>query len=159
MNVMLAVLLAAASTKVGGSAKITSDCSYYDYKEGIAYFSGSVSVEDNGCQLYANRAYVVTRGSNEIHRIVAAGNVVISNGTRCAYGAKATYYHQPGVIFLDSGGGRTAEIRDAASGGDQVVRGKRIKFWTNAKQVEVVEAELSAPAKDVFGGGIRNIRR
>ena len=151
---MLALALAAvnATTNVtaGGTAKITSATTYYDRKEGFAYFSGHVFVEDEKYQLHADRAYVFMSGSNDLQRIVALGHVAMTNETKRAYGAKASYYRDPGMVVLYSGDGRSAEVRDESPKGAQVVRGKKIKFWTNSEQVEVLEAEISAPA----GGGL-----
>ena len=147
---MLAIVLAAANVAVGGTAKITSASTYYDRKEGFAYFSGHVFVDDVKYQLHADRAYVFMSGSNDLHRIVAMGNVAITNETKRAYGAKASYYRDPGMVVLYGGEGQAAEVRDETPKGAQVVRGKKIKFWTESEQVEVMEAEISAPS----GGGV-----
>jgi len=159
---MMTMLLAAtvlSSTNGTEMAKITSDSTYYDRKEGFAYFSGHVRVDDKEYLLHADRAYVFMSASNDLQRIVALGNVAITNGTKRAYGAKASYYRNPGMIVLSSGDGVPAEVQDETDSGKQVVRGKKIKFWTGSEQVEVVEAELSAPssvglgvAKSLLGG-------
>ena len=159
MNFMLAVILAAVSATTdvtaGGTAKITSATTYYDRKEGFAYFSGHVFVEDEKYQLHADRAYVFMSGSNDLQRIVALGNVAMTNETKRAYGAKASYYRDPGMVVLYAGEGQAAEVRDETSRGSQVVRGRKIKFWTNSEQVEVLEAEISAPT----GGGLGGLKK
>ena len=93
-------------------------------------------------------------GTNDLKRIVALGNVAITNGTKRAYGAKATYQRENGVVILRAGEGGSAEVREADSDGDRVVRGKAIKFWTGSRQVEVLEAEISAPS----GGALDNVK-
>ena len=152
---MIAMVLAAvnATTNVtaGGTARITSATTYYDRKEGFAYFSGHVFVDDEKYKLHADRAYVFMNGSNDLHRIVAIGHVAMTNETKRAYGAKASYYRDPGMVILYSGEGAPAEVRDETSKGDQVVKGKKIKFWTNSEQVEVLEAEISAPSSGGLG--------
>lgn len=148
---LIPVLLLAAAATVGKTAKITSSTTYYDRKEGFAYFSGGVSVDDTEYQLHADRAYVFMDSTNELRRIVALGNVAMTNGTKRAYGAKATYYRNPGMVVLVSGEGRPAEVQDEADGGTRTVRGKKIKFWTEGEQVEVVEAEISAPSGSGLG--------
>ena len=155
---LLAILFAAGGVAAGGTvgtAKITSASTYYDRKEGFAYFSGHVFVDDEKYKLHADRAYVFMSGSNELHRIVALGHVAMTNDTKRAYGAKASYYRDPGMVVLYSGDGVSAEVRDETSKGDQVVKGKKIKFWTNSEQVEVLEAELSAPTS---GAGLDGLR-
>lgn len=148
MNLTLPVLLAAASTMSGGLVRISSDRTYYDRKEGFACFTGKVSVEDPEYQLHADRAFVYMGETNDLKRIVALGNVAITNGTKRAYGAKATYQRENGVVILRADENGAAEVREAdPDGGDRVVRGKTIKFWTGSRQVEVLEAEISAPSK------------
>ena len=131
----------------GGAVRISSDRTYYDRKEGFACFTGKVSVEDPEYQLHADRAFVYMSGTNDLKRIVALGNVAITNGTKRAYGAKATYQRENGVVILRADENGAAEVREADPDGDRVVRGKTIKFWTGSQQVEVLEAEISAPSK------------
>lgn len=145
MGLVLAMVLAASTATVGGTAKITSANAYYDRKEGYVYFSGKVSVEDDKYILHADRAYVFMDGTNELRRIVALGNVAMTNELKRAYGAKASYYRNPGMVVLYSADDRAAEVREEKPDGAQVVRGKKIKFWTNSEQVEVVEADISSP--------------
>ena len=156
MTAILAIVFAAANAaavnvSTGGTARITSATTYYDRKEGFAYFSGNVFVNDEKYQLHADRAYVFMNGSNDLHRIVALGHVAMTNETKRAYGAKASYYRNPGMVILYSGDGVAAEVRDETPKGNQVVRGKKIKFWTNSEQVEVLEAEITAPSAGGLG--------
>jgi len=159
-NVLLAVAPAVtnvapvvtnASKVASGEAKITSTSVYYDRKEGFAYFSGNVHVDDEKYQLHADRAYVFMNGTNELKRIVALGNVAMTNETKRAYGAKATYYRNPGKVILTAADGGVAEVRDEAEGERRVVRGRKIMFWTESRQVEVLEAEIAVPMKGLKG--------
>ena len=148
---MLPILIAATSMlSTNATTRITAGSTYYDRKEGFAYFNGKVTVEDPQYQLHADRAYVYMSGTNDLRRIVALGRVAITNETKRAYGAKASYHRESGMVVLYSGDGSVAEVRDETPDGDQVVRGKKIKFWTGTRQIEVVEAEISAPT----GGGL-----
>ena len=144
-------------TKRKRPAKITSKSTYYDRKEGIGVFTGDVSVDDEEYQMHAGKVYLFMKGTNELERIVAVGNVAMTNGTKRAYGAKVSYYRDPGLVVLYSGDGITAEVRDTAKGGDQVVRGRKIRFWTDAEQVEVLEAEITAPTDAAAGGGLKSV--
>lgn len=130
--------------------KITADSTSYDRKNGIAVFSGQVAVDDEHYQLHADNAYVFMDGTNSVRRLVATGNVAITNGLRRAYGVKASYYRQSGMVVLYGDQTRVAEVRDESKAEDQVVRGAKIKFWTESEQVEILEADISAP---VEGGG------
>ena len=149
---MLPILLAAAGVVSNGTIRIVSSRAHYDRKEGFACFSGKVTVEDPQYVLHADRAFVYTGETNDLKRIVALGNVAITNGTRRAYGAKASYYRGSGMVVLSAGDDCVAEVRDTGPNGDQVLRGAKIKFWTGSQQVEVVEAEITAPTKGSLDG-------
>ena len=151
MGIIMAAMLAAAAQTAQGPARITAASTYYDRKEGYAYFSGNVSVDDGRYQLHADRAYVFMEGTNELKRIVAIGGVAMTNENRRAYGAKASYYRDPGMVVLYGGDGTPAEVREELPDGARVVKGRKIKFWTGSEQVEVVEAEMSTPSRGGFG--------
>jgi lipopolysaccharide transport protein LptA len=145
----------------GRPAHITSATTYYDRKQGVAFFDGNVHVDDEQYQLHARRAYVFMDGSNDVRRIVAIGNVAMTNEARRAYGAKVSYYKEGGMVVLYSGDGITAEVRDESKEQDQTVRGKKIKFWIDTEQVEVIDADISAPTggmgKEGLKGGFNKI--
>jgi lipopolysaccharide transport protein LptA len=132
-----------AKQLTGRPAKITSDSTIYNRKEGIASFVGHVHVDDEQYQMHADRVYLFLEGTNELKRIVAIGNVAMTNEARRAYGAKATYSKKNGLVVLYSGDGITAEVRDESKEQPQIVRGKRIRFWVGSEQVEVDEADLT----------------
>ena len=127
--------------------RITAGSTYYDRREGFVFFKGNVAVIDPQYQLHADRAFVYTGETNDLRKIVALGHVAITNETKRAYGAKASYFRESGMVVLHSGNGIVAEVRDVTPNGDRVVRGKKIKFWTGTRQVEVVEAEITAPSQ------------
>ena len=146
------MLAASGMPEIDGGTKITAATTYYDRKEGYAYFSGGVCVTEGAYRLHSDSAYVFMDGTNALKRVIAVGHVALTNGTQRAYGAKATYYREPGMLVLTGGDGTVAEVRDETPDGAQTVRGKKIKYWTNTRQVEVVEADISAPAKGSSGG-------
>lgn len=134
--------------------KITSDSTFYDRKSGYAIFSGRVHVDDEQCQVHADKAFVFLSETNDLKRLVAVGNVAVTNEMRRAYGGKALYYKQNGMVVLYAPPGGVAEVRDESKKENQSVRGSKIKFWTKTEQVEVVDAEISAP---VSGGDQKNL--
>ena len=140
----------------GRPAKITSDATVYNRKEGIASFEGHVHVDDEQYQMHADRVYLFMEGTNELRRIVAIGHVAMTNDMRRAYGAKATYSKKNGLVVLYSGDGIAAEVRDESKVQDQVVRGKRIRFWIGSEQVEVDDADLTGPAP---AGGADSLKK
>ena len=145
-----------AKRLTGRPAKITSDSTIYNRKEGIASFEGHVHVDDEQYQMHADRVYLFLEGTNELKRIVAIGNVAMTNEARRAYGAKATYSKKNGLVVLYSGDGITAEVRDESKEQPQIVRGKRIRFWVGSEQVEVDEADLTGAAP---AGGADSLKK
>lgn len=181
----------------GRPAKITSDRTVYNRKEGIASFEGHVHVDDEQYQMHADRVFLFfevdadstngvrrAKGTNEVHRaangtngvhkaakkdpndmrraagdvrrVVAIGNVAMTNDAHRAYGAKATYSKKNGLVVLYSGDGITAEVRDESKAQPQIVRGKRIRFWIDSEQVEVDEADLTGAAPS---GGATSLKK
>ena len=140
----------------GRPAKITSDSTIYNRKEGIASFEGHVYVDDEQYQMHADKVFLFLEGTNELRRVVAVGHVAMTNETRRAYGAKATYSKKNGLVVLHSGDGITAEVRDESKGEEKIVRGKRIRFWIGAEQVEVDEADLTGTAP---AGGADSLKK
>lgn len=147
----------AVAKKAARPARITSATTYYDRKEGVAIFTGKVHVDDEKYQLHADKAFVFMSGTNELERIVAVGNIAMTNENKRAYGAKVSYFRSKGMVVLHSGDGRSAEVREVKPDGDQVVRGKKIKFWVDSEQVEVVEADIVAPTR-LDSNGLKSLR-
>ena len=146
MNLIVPILFAVSGVLTGGTTRVSAANTYYDRKEGFAYFNGNVAVEDPQYQLHADRAFVYMNETNSLTRVVAIGHVAMTNETKRAYGAKASYHRDTGMVVLYSDDGTSAEVRDETPDGPQVVRGRKIKFWTGSRQVEVLEAEISAPS-------------
>ena len=140
----------------GRPARITSDTTIYNRKEGIASFEGHVHVDDEQYQMHADRVYLFMEGTNELKRVVALGHVALTNEARRAYGTRATYSRKNGLVVLYSGDGITAEVRDESKAQEQVVRGKRIRFWIGSEQVEVDEADLTGASPS---GGADSIKK
>ena len=174
----------------GRPAKITSDMTVYNRKEGIASFEGHVHVDDEQYQMHADRVFLffetekesgatnglsqAANGTNGVHkaakkdpndmrraagdvrRVVAIGNVAMTNDAHRAYGAKATYSKKNGLVVLYSGDGITAEVRDESKAQPQIVRGTRIRFWIDSEQVEVDEADLTGAAPS---GGAASLKK
>jgi lipopolysaccharide transport protein LptA len=160
----------------GRPAKITSDTTVYNRKEGIASFEGHVHVDDEQYQMHADRVFLffevdadatngvrrakgtndVSRAAGDVRNVVAIGHVAMTNDAHRAYGAKVKYSKQNGCVTLYSGDGITAEVRDESKEQPQIVRGKRIRFWIDSEQVEVDEADLTGAAPS---GGAASLKK
>ena len=157
ISLLLAAALPVASTN--DLVKMSADKAYYDRDGGFACFSGKVFVDDVDYKLHSNRAYVFTEGTNGLKRVVALGDVALTNGTRRAYGEKATYYRNSGLVVLCAGEDRPAEVMDGAGDAARTLRGKKIRFWTRSHQIEVEEAWLSGTREGAGASDLRDVLR
>ena len=125
------------------SASITSRTSDFDRNEGVAMFEGDVVVRySDDYQMCADRLFMFMSRSNELSRVVAVGNVTISNDTRIGTCSMATYRRRKSEIemFWD---GKSLPARLVENGDDaSEIAGTRIRFWLDAEQVEVENAEI-----------------
>ena len=71
----------------------------------------------------------------------------MTNNLRRAYGIKATYRHDSGLVVLYGDQEHPAEVREELVTGSRVLKGRKIRFWTRDEQIEVLDADISAPAK------------
>ena len=127
------------------SARIRSVSSDFDRKAGVILFDGNVVVEyESDYTLCADRVFAFLASSNRLARVVAAGNVVISNETRVGTCALATYRKLKGEIemFGERGGAKARLVERGANASE--VEGDRIRFWLDSEQVEVSNSALSA---------------
>ena len=46
-------------------------------------------------------------------------------------------------------------MRDESKAEDQVVRGRKIKFWIDSEQVEVIDADITAPTSGFGKDGLK----
>lgn len=139
---LLSVLsLAAPADK---SVRVTSRSADLDRAEGVVLFEGDVVVRcSENLQMRADRLYMFAAGSNGLSRVVAVGNVSVTNDLRSGTCAMATYRRKKGEIemFWD-GKGRLARLEESGRA-NGVVEGTRIKFYLEAEQMEVENSQIS----------------
>lgn len=132
------------------SVKITSERTDYDRREGVIMFDKNVFVEDAEYQMHSDQLYVFLDGTNELKRIVAIGNVSITNETRVGSCAKAAYTRKIGkIVMYGDGEGVMARLADLGKRKSEV-EGRKITFWIDSEQVEV---EGSTVTLDTGGFG------
>jgi len=146
LTVLAATLFAAPADKaeVPKSISIVSDTSDYDRNEGVVMFDGNVVVEYSGeYTLCADRVFVFASDTRELSRVVAIGNVSVTNGTRYGTCAMATYRRSRneiemlrsdtnGIVRLVDRGERPCELT-----------GTKIRFWVGTEQVEVDNSSVT----------------
>ena len=127
------------------SARITSRASDFDRKEGVVMFEGDVAVRySNDAVMCADRLYMFLAGSNELSRVVALGNVSITNETRTGTCAMARYWRKRGEIeMFGDGRGVLARLVEGGTGAG-ALEGTRIRFWLDSEQVEVENSQISS---------------
>ena len=128
---------------------ITADRTDYDRKEGVVLFDRNVFVDDEQYQMHTDRLFLFLDGTNDLKRLVAIGNVAITNENRRAYCARATFNRKLGRIVMYSSDEITAELREEGKKGSEV-KGEKITFWIDSEQVEVENPIITMPGG--FGG-------
>jgi lipopolysaccharide export system protein LptA len=84
--------------------EITADALELDQAAGTAIFIGTVRVAQGDMRMAADRIevfYVDQDGSGAVDRMIATGNVTLSNGTEAAEAERATYVVAGGVIQME----------------------------------------------------------
>ena len=145
----------------GRPAVITADRTDYDRKEGVILFDRNVYVDDEQYQMHADRLFVFLDGTNDLKRLVALGNVSITNDSKSAACAKAVYNRaaQRITMFSDGSDDGVAWLRDAGSkaGDASEIQGERITYWLDSGLASVDKIKVKLPGikgssnpKDIF---------
>ena len=140
-----------AESEAPRSVRITSDRTDYDRKEGVIMFDGNVHVDDEEYQMCSRQLYVFLDGTNDLKRIVAIGNVAITNDTRHGSCAKAAYTKSVGkIVMYGDGQDVMAKLVDDGKRRSEVV-GRKITFWIDSEQVEVEGSTVTLDAGGMGG--------
>ena len=148
----------------GRPAVITADRTDYDRKEGIILFDRNVYVDDEQYQMHAERLFVFLDGTNDMKRLVALGNVAITNEDKSAWCAKAVYTKAASRIVMYGDERNPAWLRDAGGrpGDASEVRGLRITYWIDSGLATVEKSVITLPGlkgtnnpKDLFNPGAK----
>lgn len=136
------------------NVKVTSDRSTYLRKEGVLVFDGNVFVDDVEFKMHADEVTLFLGGTNELKRIVAIGNVAVTNELRSGTCAKATYNKALSRVILygDEAKGIIARLNDNGKRKSQV-EGRKITFWIDTEQVEVDGSVITV---DVGNGDMKD---
>lgn len=151
------------------SVRITSDRTDFDRREGVIMFDRNVFVDDAEYQMHARQLYVfldtnnlervgraaetgARQSSDVLRRIVAVGDVSITNDTRVGSCAKAVYTKATSkiVMYGDPEKNLLAVLEDNGKRRSRV-EGRRITFWIDTEQVEVEGSTVTLDAGG-FGG-------
>ena len=134
-----------AAKKGSQKIRISAKRSDFDRKEGVIMFEKDATVE-SGKEYFmrADRLFAFFAGTNSLERIVAIGNVALTNAARHGSCPMATYLRASDEIVMFGDAKESAMLTEA---GKNVVSGKRIKFWIDEEQVEVEGAQITIENK------------
>jgi len=134
------------------SVKVTSDRATYLRKDGVLAFEGHVAVDDGEFKMHADEVSLFLEGTNELKRVVAIGNVAVTNDTRSGSCAMATYNKALSkvVLYGDAEKGILAKLRDDGKRKSEV-EGRKITFWVDTEQVEVEGSTVTVDASGLGG--------
>ena len=143
-----------STNAVPRTVKVTSDRSTYLRKEGVLAFEGNVCVDDVEFKMHAREVNLFLEGTNELKRVVAIGDVVVTNGFRNGSCAKATYNKALSkvVLYGDPKTGVLAVLRDEGKR-KSMVEGRKITFWVDTEQVEVEGSTVTVDAGNLDAKG------
>lgn len=129
------------------SARISSERSDFDRNAGVVMFEKGVCVEyASDYVMHADRLFVFLGGSNELSRIVAVGNVAITNDGRVGSCAMAKFWKRSSEIEMYGDGGPVkASLAEARDG--NALRGSCIRFWLDSEQVDVENSDIQVDRK------------
>lgn len=132
------------------TVKVTSDRATYLRKDGVLAFEGNVAVEDVEFKMHAREVSLFLEGTNTLKRVVAIGDVAVTNGLRSGSCAKATYNKALSkvVLYGDPEAGVMAVLRDGGKRRSEV-EGRKITFWIDTEQVEVEGSTVTVDASGV----------
>lgn len=135
----------AAEDDDGRHAHVSSEMSDFDRQAGLAMFEGSVTMTYSGeYVLCADRLWAFMNSSNRMSRVVAMGNVSITNDTRVGTCHMAVYRRARGEIEMFWDG--TNALARLEENGDETgaLSGSRIRFWIDSEQVEVDNSDVES---------------
>lgn len=139
------------------AATVAADRADYDRAEGVMMFDGKVRLDESEILAAADCVFVFLDGTNSIRRIVAHGNVSLTNGTRFGSCDRVSYRKDDGKIEMFGSAGRRARLVDGGSRQSEL-EGGRIALWMDSEQIEVADAEITIHGSG-FGGenGLKGI--
>ena len=120
----------------------------YDRGQGVIMFEDGVYLDHPEYKFASDRLFAFLQGTNELKRVVAIGNVCVTNGNNCGSCDRATYVRSKGRITMYAqNGGAPARLEDAGKGAERNrLEGDKITFWIDSEQVEVENSRITVDA-------------
>lgn len=152
---MLALLLALqllVPTKDNGpqDAVIVSERVDLDRDAGVVMFEDHVHINyAKQYDLHADQLFVFLENTNQLTRVVAIGNVAVTNDTKSGQCSMAKFTKKTGELelFGDEESGNLALLVDGITGNK--LYGGVIRFWLDSEQIEVEKAQIEIKQHDL----------
>ena len=120
-----------------GPINIKSETMSFDYKDNVVVFSGHVHAEQSGSELTTNTLHVQMNKQSQIQKMIADGNVRMSQGQRWATGDHAVLDETVHTLVLTG----SPVVHD---GNDQIAGSKITVFLQSGK------SEVADPKAVIF---------
>ena len=135
----------AKHSKSKGTTTLTSVRADYDRREGVVMFEDGVYLDNREYKFAADRLFAFLQSTNELKRVVAIGNVAVTNGSNCGSCDRAVYLRSNAkVTMYASPDGRPATLEDSSKGNARNrLEGDKISFWIDSEQVEVENSRIT----------------
>ena len=141
---VFAASMAALQTGTNAHVRVRGGSCDIDRKAGVVMLEGDVRVDhSDGYKLAADSVYLFLTADNELRRVVASGDVKLSDATREATCPLAIYRRQQREVemFGDDNGG-VARLVERGEGRREL-EGRRIRFWLDNEQAEVEKPRIT----------------
>lgn len=124
----------------------------YDRKAGVAMLDGHVVLagEEKGrpYQLDGGKAMAFFQNTNDLRRVVAYEGVRVKSENRFGTADRAVYLRGANRIAMYGGADAKARLEERGARNNSV-EGRRITFWLDTEQVEVIDSEITAETKGI----------
>ena len=130
------------------TTRLTAKRADYDRAEGVVMFEGGVYLDNPQYKFAADRLFAFLHGTNHLRRVVAIGNVSVTNGSNCGSCDRASYIRSKSKITMyareDGTPARLVELD--GKGERNRLEGDKISFWIDSEQVEVENSRITVEA-------------
>ena len=144
MAAIIAASLATLHSSTNSHVHVSGRSCDIDRAAGVVMLEGDVKMDhSDGYRMAADSVYLFLTASNELSRVVASGDVSLSDATREATCPLAVYRRRRREVemFGDDKGGVARLVE--RGGSRRELEGRRIRFWLDTEQVEVDQPRIT----------------
>lgn len=135
--------------KAAAPTVLTAKRADYDRGAGVVMFEDRVFLDNSEYKFASDSLFALLQGTNELKRVVALGNVSVTNGNNCGSCDRATFVRSRSRITMFAGtADNPARLVELGKNGVERNRleGEKISFWIDSEQVEVENSRITVDA-------------